>query len=127
MQRLDDRLVLACLAHRSLVDPLQRDAVLVDAIGGLGAVDAFVGFFVSELDDLDALHVAAHRVQMVDRVEIASMAVASECGHRYVSGFGAGSAFCASAGAAAPTAANAVNAKSRRRKSGHGARGDERI
>jgi hypothetical protein len=45
--------------------------VLVHAIGALGPVDALVGLLVPELDDLDALHLAAHRVEVVDGVEVA--------------------------------------------------------
>ena len=88
IERFDDRLVLAGLAHRRLKRTLQRVAVLFDAVLGLGAVDAFVGLRIAELDDLDALDVAAHRVEVIDRVEVAIDRIARRV--RAEIGFGLG-------------------------------------
>ena len=59
------------LAQRRLIRARDVDALLVDAGFAFRAVDAFLRFFVAELDDLDALHVPAHRVQMLNGIEIA--------------------------------------------------------
>ncbi len=59
------------LAQRRLVGAGHRKPMLVDAVLGLGAVGAFGRSFVAELDDFDALHLAAHRVQVADGVQVA--------------------------------------------------------
>ena len=68
-QAVDRRAAAGGLAQRGLVGAGHRELVLVDAVFALGAIDAFVRFFVAEFDDLDALHLPAHRIEVLDRVE----------------------------------------------------------
>ena len=70
-QAVDGVLRRRGLAQRRLVGPRDVDLLLVDAVVALGAVDALLRLLVAEFDDLDALDVAAHRVQVADGVEIA--------------------------------------------------------
>jgi hypothetical protein len=63
--------VRAGFAQRRLVRTRDVDLLLVHAVLALGAVDAFLRLGVAELDDLDALHVPAHRVEVHDGVEVA--------------------------------------------------------
>ncbi len=68
-QVVDRGLAAGGLLQRGLIRARDVDLLLVDAVLALGGVDALFGFLVAELDDLDALHVPAHRIEMIDRVE----------------------------------------------------------
>ena len=56
-------------AQRRLVRPRDRKLVFVDAVFGLCAVHAFLCTRQSELDDLDALDLAAHGVSLGNGLE----------------------------------------------------------
>ena len=59
------------VAQRALIGLGHVLPLLDEAVLALGAVRAFSRLLVAELDDLDALHVLAHRVEVRDGVEVA--------------------------------------------------------
>src|SRR5262249_24361009 len=59
------------LAERRLVRPDDVDLLLDEAVLALRAVEPVGRFLVAELDDLDALHVTAHRLELPHGVEVA--------------------------------------------------------
>ena len=63
-------------AQRRLIRPRDRKLVLVDAVLGLCAVHAFLCARQAELDDLDALDLAAHGVSLGNGLEKALDAAA---------------------------------------------------
>src|SRR5438093_8909851 len=68
-QTLGRILVARRLMQRRLVRTCDRELMLIDAVLGLRAVDAFLSAGQSKLDNFDAFDLPAHRVRLRHRLE----------------------------------------------------------